>query len=180
MSVNDDLPWIPKALDLIRDADRKGLPVIGHCLGGQLMSKAFGGMVTRNPVKEIGWGETKAVPQPLSTEWLGDCTGFLAFQWHGETFSIPEGATRLLESGYCSNQLFVRGKHLAMQCHVEMTAEMIRHWCDIGADEIASVRHQPSVQSAEVMQAGMDEKIAGLRTIADRLYGRWIRGLRKD
>ena len=180
MSVNDDLPWIPQALSLIRDADRKGVPVIGHCLGGQLMSKAFGGVVTRNPVKEIGWGETRTLPQPLATEWLGDSAGFLAFHWHGETFAIPDGATRLLESAYCNNQMFVRGKHLGMQCHVEMTADMIRHWCDIGADEIDAARHQASVQDPVTMQAEMDEKIAGLRVVADRLYGRWIRGLRSE
>jgi GMP synthase-like glutamine amidotransferase len=180
MSVNDDLPWITAALDLIRDADCKGVPVIGHCLGSQLMSKAFGGIVTRNPVKEIGWGTATTVPHPLAMEWLGDCQGFLAFQWHGETFSIPDGATRLLKSAYCDNQIFVRGIHLGMQCHVEMTADMIRHWCDIGAKEIASVRHQPSVQDAAAMQLGMDEKIACLRWVADRLYGRWISGLRTN
>jgi GMP synthase-like glutamine amidotransferase len=56
MSVNDDLPWIPATLALIRAADAAGIPVIGHCLGGQLMAKALGGSVGRNPVKEIGWG----------------------------------------------------------------------------------------------------------------------------
>src|SRR5215471_17613303 len=56
MSVNDDLPWIPPVLNLIRSAVARGVPVLGHCLGGQLMSKALGGEVTRAPVKEIGWG----------------------------------------------------------------------------------------------------------------------------
>ncbi len=57
MSVNDDLPWIPKVLALIRDAYAKDIPLLGHCLGGQLMSKALGGVVSKNPVKEIGWGK---------------------------------------------------------------------------------------------------------------------------
>src|SRR4051812_50139172 len=56
MSVNDDLPWIAPALELVREAVRKDVPALGHCLGGQLMSKALGGAVRRNPVKEIGWG----------------------------------------------------------------------------------------------------------------------------
>ena len=57
MSVNDPLPWIEPVCALIREAAARNVPVIGHCLGGQLMSKALGGMITRNPVKELGWGE---------------------------------------------------------------------------------------------------------------------------
>jgi GMP synthase-like glutamine amidotransferase len=72
MSVNDDLPWIPPSLELIRAADAAGIPVIGHCLGGQLMAKAFGGTVGRNPVKEIGWGEVAATGAPEAADWLGD------------------------------------------------------------------------------------------------------------
>ena len=71
MSVNDDLPWIPPVLDLIRDAVEQDVPVIGHCLGGQLMAKALGGTVSRNPVKEIGWGEVCATdPFFLACHWL--------------------------------------------------------------------------------------------------------------
>ena len=61
MSVNDDLSWIAPMLDLVRSAVTKRTPVIGHCLGGQLMSKALGGEVRANPVKEIGWGEVEVV-----------------------------------------------------------------------------------------------------------------------
>ena len=57
MSVNDDLPWIGPVLALIRDAVARDIPLLGHCLGGQLISKALGGAVRQNPVKEIGWGE---------------------------------------------------------------------------------------------------------------------------
>ena len=66
MSVNDPLPWIDQACALIRDADAASIPVIGHCLGGQLMSKALGGQVTKNPVKEIGWGEARAEDTDLA------------------------------------------------------------------------------------------------------------------
>lgn len=57
MSVNDDLPWIESSLNLIRQAIDLEIPVLGHCLGGQLMAKALGGSVTQNPVKEMGWGK---------------------------------------------------------------------------------------------------------------------------
>jgi GMP synthase-like glutamine amidotransferase len=113
-------PGSTPSLELIREADRQGIPVIGHCLGGQLMAKAFGGTVTPNPVKEIGWGRVAATG--AAADWLGDAAGFEAFHWHGETFSIPPGATRLLQSAHCANQAFLRGPHLGMQCHVEMTS----------------------------------------------------------
>jgi GMP synthase-like glutamine amidotransferase len=99
MSVNDELPWIIPVLELIRDAARKDVPVIGHCLGGQLMSKAFGGTVRANPVKEIGWGEVRVADNAVARGWLAGVQAFKSFHWHGETFSIPPGATRILEGG---------------------------------------------------------------------------------
>jgi GMP synthase-like glutamine amidotransferase len=173
MSVNDDLPWIPKTLKLICQADDKGIPLIGHCLGGQLMAKAFGGVVTKNPVREIGWGEVATTD--ATKEWLGDTTRFEAFHWHGETFSLPQDATRILYSAHCINQAFVRGLHLGMQCHVEMTDTMIRSWCQQWAAE--AVPPSPSVQTPEQMQADMETRISAMRAVADRLYSRWIKGL---
>lgn len=176
MSVNDDLPWIPSALDLIRAADAKSIPVIGHCLGGQLMAKAFGGTVGRNPVKEIGWGEVAATGAGAATGWLDGNTRFEAFHWHGETFTIPDGATRILGNAHCANQAFLRGPHLAMQCHVEMTPTMIESWCNQWAAE--GVPASASVQTPEQMQTGMEARIAAMRAVADRLYARWSAGLK--
>jgi len=173
MSVNDDLPWIPHTLDLIRKTDAAGIPAIGHCLGGQLMARAFGGTVTRNPVKEIGWGDVEATAE--AAEWLGGTRSFEAFHWHGETFSLPSGATRLLGNAHCANQAFARGPHLAMQCHVEMTGSMIASWCRQWAAENAAP--SASVQTPEQMQTGMEARIEAMRAVADRIYGRWIRGL---
>ncbi len=179
MSVNDDLPWIAPTLSLIRDADNKGVPVIGHCLGGQLMSKAFGGMVTKNPVKEIGWGQVEFI-SALAAEWVGDISAdfpkFDAFHWHGETFSLPPHATRILQSECCENQAFVRGPHLGMQCHVEMTESMIRLWGKHWADE--GVAASASVQTPEQMCTALDARIERMRQVADRLYSHWIRGLK--
>ncbi|AJP48766.1 glutamine amidotransferase [Rugosibacter aromaticivorans] len=179
MSVNDDLPWIAPALSLIRDADSKGVPVIGHCLGGQLMSKAFGGMVTKNAVKEIGWGQVEFI-SALAAEWVGDIAAdfakFDAFHWHGETFSLPPHATRILQSEYCENQAFVRGLHLGMQCHVEMTESMIRLWGKHWDDE--GVAASASVQTPQQMYTNMADRIERMRQVADRLYSHWIRGLK--
>src|SRR5262249_41621874 len=136
MSVNDDLPWISEALGLINRAVEADIPVLGHCLGGQLISKALGGKVTRNGVKEIGWGKVAGAEGAAASEWFGDTREFAGFHWHGETFTIPPRATRLAESPYCANQAFALGKHLGMQCHVEMTSELIRTWCADWGNEL--------------------------------------------
>ncbi|MBK7898913.1 MAG: type 1 glutamine amidotransferase [Azonexus sp.] len=180
MSVNDPLPWIDQVCALIQDAVAKDIPVIGHCLGGQLMSKALGGQITRNPVREIGWGEALAEQSDLARQWLGEHAGRAGtvFHWHGETFSIPPGATRLFANAYCANQVFVCGPHLGMQCHVEMTPEMIATWCCQWAEEAAAVADQPSVQKPEAMLGEAAARLPVMRALADRLYGVWITGLK--
>lgn len=178
MSVNDPLPWIAEELALIRAAVAQDIPVLGHCLGGQLMAKALGATVTKNPHKEIGWGDVRVLDNAVAREWFGDLAGFTAFHWHGETFGLPEAAIRILESPYCAHQAFALGPHLAMQCHVEMTDEMIRQWCEIGADEIAA-SDSPAVQQAAEMQAGISTHLRPLHTVAERVYLRWISGLKR-
>jgi len=177
MSVNDDMPWIPPVLSLIRLAVEADIPVLGHCLGGQLMACALGGTVGPNPVKEIGWGAVRTVASPVTRDWFGDLADFQAFHWHGETFTIPPGAIRILESAHCPNQAFALGRHLGLQCHVEMTEEMIRTWCEVGADEIAQAV-SPAVQAPERIHAETPRLLAPMRAVAERLYGRWTQGLR--
>jgi GMP synthase-like glutamine amidotransferase len=179
MSVNDDLPWIPKMLALILDAYAADIPMLGHCLGGQLMSKALGGVVTKNPVKELGWGRTEVADNATAREWFGDIRAFDSFHWHGETFSLPQGAVHLLSSAYCANQAFAIGKHLALQCHVEMTEPMIREWCEVGAPELAANAGSPAVQSPQVIQAQMSDKLPELQRVATQLYRHWLQGLAK-
>jgi len=177
MSVNDDLPWIPQVLELIREAVRKDVPVLGHCLGGQLMSKAFGGSVRANPYKEIGWGDVRVCDNGVARAWLGELQSFETFQWHGETFSIPPGATRVLENAHCANQAFAVGKHFAMQCHVEMTEEMIRTWARGGAHEMKAAAASPAVQKPEEMQRDMEARLQRLHAVADRIYDKWSENL---
>ena len=180
MSVNDDLPWIPPILALIRKAIAENRPCIGHCLGGQLMSKALGGEVTKNPVKEIGWNPLLAENNAIARLWLGedivDNPHFTTFQWHGEAFTLPKGATRILSAEACHEQAYVIGNSLGMQCHVEMTPGMIEEWCGDWDAENADPS-LPSVQRPEEMRAAMQTNIGALNALADRLYGRWIRGL---
>ena len=184
MSVNDPLPWIDDLCLLIRAADAKGIPVIGHCLGGQLMSKAFGGQITRSTAKEVGWGNARAEDNDGARHWFGNWLaefGGLAdvFQWHGETFSIPPGAQRLLTNAFCTHQMFSRGPHLAMQCHVEMTPEMISEWCASWPDEVAGLNPLPSsIQTPEQMKAEISTRLPAMRRLADQLYSVWIKALK--
>jgi GMP synthase-like glutamine amidotransferase len=176
MSVNDPLHWIGQELDLIRKAHAQGLPVLGHCLGGQLISKALGGDVSANPVREIGWYTVRKLRNKTAESWLGGLpTRMELFHWHGETFSVPDHAELILESDHCARQAFASGNTLALQCHVEMTAPMVREWASRYHPELGN----PSltVQSAESMTENLAGKIAGLQQIADRLYLRWLKPL---
>lgn len=177
MSVNDDLPWIANSLALIRQAYALDIPLLGHCLGGQLISTALGAQVTRNPVKEIGWGAVTVADSSIAQLWFGAARTFDAFHWHGETFSLPPHAQPLLSSVHCVNQAYAIGKHLALQCHVEMTHTMIESWCQVGKDEIVASLASPAVQTISHIQQQTTSKLPLMRVIADHLYSRWLRGL---
>jgi GMP synthase-like glutamine amidotransferase len=180
MSVNDDLPWIPPVLELIRRAMAADKACLGHCLGGQLMSKALGGVVSKNAVKEIGWNPVRVEDSFIARDWMGDdLREWTTFQWHGETFSIPAGATRILTGEACANQAYVIGKSLGMQCHVEMTPAMIESWCSDWAKE-APDAGLPSVQTPDEIKVAMDANLRTLNRVADRLYLRWILGVAAD
>lgn len=176
MSVNDDLPWIKPALALIKQAVGLGIPVLGHCLGGQLMSKALGGQVITGTNKEIGWGKVNVTNNSIAREWLGSLSEFESFHWHGEVFTLPVGAARLLSNKFCENQAFALGIHLGMQCHVEMTEEMVKIWYEVGAKEIANSTG-PAIQSSEVAQKDLANRVFALNAIARRLYTKWISSL---
>lgn len=179
MGANDDLPWNAPVLALIRDAVGAGVPVIGHCLGGQLLSRALGGEVTTAPVKEIGWHRVDVEDVAEAREWFGPETrAFTTFQWHGDTFSIPPGGTRILRGSHCLNQAFVvAGRHLGMQCHVEMTPELISTWCDMGASEIERSLASPAVQTPAAIESQAPGRLPALAETARRLYTRWLAGL---
>lgn len=173
MSVNDDLPWIQQELDLIRSAVKTRMPLLGHCLGGQLISKAMGGHISANPVKEIGWLSVSTVVSQTASQWLGDgASGHLLFHWHGETFSLPQGATLILRSRHCDHQAFVKGNILALQCHIEMTADMVREWVGRFPQELTP--ETETVQGAETILEDLEKKIADLQSVADTLYENWL------
>ena len=173
MSVNDDLPWISKELSLIQKAAQEKMPVLGHCLGGQLICKALGGQVIANPVKEIGWHDVQKLDNWVANDWLADLPNqFEAFHWHGETFSIPNGASAILKSEFCEHQAFAMDNILALQCHVEMNGEMVTEWTAEYENELSSP--SKSVQSANSINNNAAAKTTVLNKNADIIYQRWI------
>jgi GMP synthase-like glutamine amidotransferase len=143
------------------------------------MAKALGGKVGRNRVKEIGWGKVEVLPSSRAQYWFGHAApAFDSFHWHGETFSIPPNGERVLGNEFCENQAFALGeKHLAMQCHIEMTSEMIDVWCETGASSIAHSK-SPAVQPVDVIKAQAVQRLPALNQVADGVYERWIKGLK--
>lgn len=177
MSANDSLPWIAPLLELIQHAQSKHIPVLGHCLGGQLIAKALGAKVSANPVREIGWGLVTPSITSLAKHYFGE-QAFNAFHWHGETFSLPDGANHLLASAYCDNQAFAIGNTLALQCHIEMTSDMVREWCIEDADYHAqALSNSPAAESAADMQHNLDDKIEQLQQKARAIYQQWLQPL---
>ena len=177
MSVNDDLPWIAPLLDLICEAKAADIPLLGHCLGGQLISKALGGVVIKNVAKEIGWAEVTVTEGESAKLWFSNIQNFNAFHWHGETFTLPQGAIHLLSSQYCQNQAYAIGKHIAFQTHIEMTTEMVKKWCEEGADEVLASSASPAVQQVDEMQDNVSLHCFFLNKVARQVYSQWIQGL---
>lgn len=186
MGVDEPLPWIGPELELLRSAVGAGVPVIGHCLGGQLLARALGGAVTRNPVKEIGWGRLATTRPELAREWLGATPSEIEmFQWHRDTFAIPARATNFVASRWCDNQAFVLEHagvaHIGMQFHCEVTPAIVRDWTgdDTWYDEVLEEREAnggPAVQDAAAMRDDLEARCAAMHVLAGRIYARWWRG----
>jgi GMP synthase-like glutamine amidotransferase len=135
----------------------------------------MGAEVKANPVSEIGWHITRTLSAADSMPWLdGLNRESLLFHWHAETFELPPGGIPILTSRYCKNQGFVYGKTLALQCHIEMTADMVSTWCDLNE---GSLKVSDSVQSTKDKQYGLTDKIINLNQVAEILYSAWIKGL---
>ena len=126
MSVNDEaeLPWLKTEKLFLCDAIKRGVPVLGICLGAQLVANSLGARVYPNSLKEIGWFPIQAVPESGHYfQFPPECT---VFHWHGETFELPEGAVRLVRSPACENQGFQLGRHvIGLQFHLETTPQSV-------------------------------------------------------
>jgi GMP synthase (glutamine-hydrolysing) len=126
----DRYPHLQVEMEAIRVAIDRGLPVLGICLGGQLIARALGAKVTRADEREIGWYDVTPTPEgrqdPLFRHFAGTEK---IFQWHGDTFAIPHGAVHLAASPGCANQAFRYGENVyALQFHLEVDEPLIARW----------------------------------------------------
>ena len=177
MSVTEELAWIGPLSALLRDAVARHVPVIGHCLGGQLLAQALGGRVRRTAVPEIGWIDVESSDAGARDAWFGGRERFTPFQWHYDVFDVPAGATRVLTNRFNPNQAYVLDeRHIGFQCHIEMTRDLVETWCRSGADEIAAPGTPPR-QSADEIGRDLDARVAALQMIADGVYARWAQRL---
>ena len=175
MSSNDPLLSNRQAEILILQAVLRDVPVIGHCLGGQLMTRALGGTVGASPQPEIGWQPIEYTDDPAVRHWFGDTPTPTVIQWHYEAFTVPEGATRLASSPACPNQAWSIGLHLAMQFHIEMDEDKARWWADDEDLTWAEARAQyDSVQDREGILGGLEPYLAHHQSTADHIYRTWL------
>jgi GMP synthase (glutamine-hydrolysing) len=175
MSANDQLLSNRQAEVLILQAVRLDIPVIGHCLGGQLMSRALGGNITASPKPEIGWQPIVYKNDPQVREWFGAEPTPTVIHWHYESFTVPAGATLLASSAACPNQAWAMGPHLAMQFHIEINENKIHAWVNDEDNKWAEARKQyDTVLDKIEMLAGIPYHLAQHQTTADHIYRKWL------
>ena len=155
MSANDDLASNRQAEQLIVQAMILDIPVIGHCLGAQLMTRALKGQVTVSATPEIGWQPIEYADHELARAWFGPTPTDTVIHWHYDTFSIPLGATLLASNSNCVNQAWGFGKHLAMQFHIEIDEPKIDLWVSEDDDKWAQARSL--FESAQSRQTILDQ-----------------------
>jgi GMP synthase-like glutamine amidotransferase len=173
MSVNDSLDWIADEVKLIQAAREKDMPMLGVCLGSQLIAKALGVTVGKGTGQEIGWANVHKVQPQQADGWFdGLDDQFIAFHWHGDTFPIPPGANHLLSSDCYANQAFSIGNTLALQFHLEMTADMVREWVSLYQDDVHCGHH--CVQAEKSLLAETDASTSELNVVADVVLNNWI------
>ncbi len=175
-SANDDRPSLRQAEALIREADALGVPVIGHCLGGQLMARAFGGHVETMSQPEIGWHTIRHNGSASAHTWLGQTPDAVVYQWHHDSFvGLPPGAELIAGSSACAHQAFALRQHLAMQFHIEITPQKIGGWMVHPGEAYPALvqRHPDSVQGPQAVADGTALHQAGSEALARRIYATW-------
>lgn len=177
MSVNDPLDWVEKEMALIREATEKNMPVLGVCLGSQLIAKALGAKVYPGANgQEIGWHPVHPAQGEENNEWIrGIDFNTEIFHWHGDTFDLPENTTLLIGSDCYPNQTFAINNTLGIQFHLEMMEDMINEWsvlykCDID-------KGRDCTQTTDEISRDLNSRIENLHKVADALYTSWIKRL---
>ena len=148
MSANDEdrFPFLKKEIPFVRQMLKLGKPVLGICLGAQIMAKSLGARVYPGPHKEIGWYFLNQTPSAKSDPLFSLLDSyFLVFQWHGETFDLPNGGICLAGNEAYPSQAFRFGEWAyGLQFHFEVTEPMIKTWLGQWSEEIKKAKPQPS------------------------------------
>lgn len=172
---NEQLRWIEDERCLLQNALACDVPVLGHCFGAQMLARAMGARVWRNPCANIGWSSiwtTLEAQQQMSLPRQATI-----FNWHYDTFEIPQGASRTMVGTHCLNKGFRHGRHWAFQGHLEVTEQSIRQWCSAGHDELLQASG-PAVQSEAQILAQLPVHLGQLQALALRSYSAWTSQLR--
>jgi GMP synthase (glutamine-hydrolysing) len=136
-SANDDLPYLKKELELIRQSVEKNIPVLGICLGSQLIAKAFGARVYQGPKREIGfYNDVEFDNSEKSKLFSGIKSPATVFHWHGDTFDLPENAIRLAHSKNYQNQAIKIGSAIGIQFHLEIDEPTVKLWIEKSRKEL--------------------------------------------
>ncbi|MCX6627552.1 MAG: gamma-glutamyl-gamma-aminobutyrate hydrolase family protein [Candidatus Solibacter sp.] len=171
MSVNQDLAFLRREMEFIREAVARRQPILGICLGAQLIARALGATVRRNSTREIGWYGLHFTQAAGNDRLFHGLSPETVFHWHGETFDLPPGADLLASSDLCRNQAFRIGDAVyALQFHLEVTPEMIADWC-------AQDANGGDVRELEVV---IDPSFNAprLAELSAQVFGRWGEMLR--
>lgn len=141
----DRHPHLEEEIRLISDALERGVPVLGVCLGSQLLARALGAEVRPGRAKELGWGEVKATEEAFYDPLFGSLgESFTAFHWHGDVFELPEGAVLLASSGPTPAQAFRFGERAyGLLFHLEVEERLVRRMLDAFEDEAREAGKDP-------------------------------------
>jgi GMP synthase-like glutamine amidotransferase len=168
----DRLPWLTGEIELLRDALAAGTPLIGVCLGAQLLVEAAGGEVHRVEAPEIGWFEVERLPASDDDPVVGALPArFTAFQWHSYACRLPAGAVELARSPVCPQAFVLGGSAWGVQFHPEVTPDILEEWFDDYDSDPDAVRLglDPEAAKAEV-----PERIGPWNAIGLELFGAWL------
>lgn len=139
-SANDNLTYLKEEMKLIRHAVNKEIPVLGVCLGSQLIANSFGARVYKSKIKEIGiYHDIHFDNTSKSALFSGIKSPATVFHWHSETFELPENAVRLAHSKNYKNQAFQLGSAIGVQFHMEVDEETIRLWLEKSKEELDKI-----------------------------------------
>jgi GMP synthase (glutamine-hydrolysing) len=165
-------PFLAKEVGVLERRLAKNRPTLGICLGSQLMAKALGSRVFAGPVKEIGWGRVDLTPDGRKSSLLPLAEdGAQVVHWHGDTFDLPAGATRLASNANYQNQAFAFGQRaLALQFHLEADAGVLEKWYAGNAQDVSS--GSVSVPEFWAQSHGLSGQV---RSQAERIFSAWLR-----